>query len=56
MEVENGVKGENDLRLVNRLDESRSPYVSPYCVTSRPTMRTQLKGFSHRSGDTWTTQ
>lgn len=29
MEVENGRNGQDDLRLVNRLNESRSPYVSP---------------------------
>ena len=34
MEVENGGDDQDDLQLVNRLSESRSPYVSPHCVAS----------------------
>lgn len=53
MEVENGGNGQDDLQLVNRLSESRSPYVSPHSVASRPTMKAlELRGFSHRFGDT----
>lgn len=53
MEVENDENGQDGLPLVNRLSESRSPYVSPHCVASRPTMKDiKLRGFSCRSGDT----
>ena len=43
----------DDLRLTNRLNESRSPYVSPGSVASRPTMKhLELRDFSNRYGDT----
>ena len=53
MEVENSANGQDDLHLVNRLNESRSPYVSPQPVVSRPTMKyLKLRDFTHRFGDT----
>ena len=39
MESENGGNGRDDLQLVNRLNESRSPYVSPDGAASRPTIK-----------------
>ena len=52
-QVETGGHGQGNLQLINRLNESRSPYVSPHCVTSRPTMKMpKLRGLSHRSGNT----
>ena len=41
-EPEVGVNGLGNLQLINRLNESRSPYVSPHYVASRPT-RKKLK-------------
>ena len=53
MEIENGGNGQHDLQLVNRLNESRSPYVSPYGDVSRRTMKQfKLRAFLHRFEDT----
>ena len=56
MAVENGGNGQEVVQLVNRLNESRSPYVSPHTVMlvmSRPTLKTfKLRSFSYRSVDT----
>ena len=53
MESEIGVNGQNNLQLMNRLNESRSPYVSPHCVASRPTRKKlKLRRLLHRFGDT----
>ena len=48
-----GEDDRDDLQLTNRLNESRSPYVSPHSVASRPAIKTiELRDFSNRSGDT----
>ena len=53
MGSEFGVNGLYTLQLVNRLNESRSPYVSPHCVASKPTRkRLKLRCLSHRFEDT----
>ena len=53
MESDIGVNGQDYLQLTNRLNESRSPYVSPHCVASRPTRKKlKLRGLSHRFEDT----
>ena len=53
MESEIGVNGLYDLQLRNCLNESRSPYVSPHCVASRPTRKKlKLICLSHRFEDT----
>ena len=39
MEIENVGNGQHDLQMVNRLNESRSPYVSPYGGSDDETVR-----------------
>ena len=53
MEMDIGENGHDDLQMINRLNESRSPYVSPRCVALRPTRkRLELKGLLLRFEDT----
>ena len=53
MDAEMGGDDQDDLRLTNRLNESRSPYVSPQSVASRSMMKhLELRDFSNRYGDT----